>query len=131
MSGLNFQINGEKFEATPENTVGFLHSMGRTAINGIEIDNDRFDHIFLIFEDSEKQQSGTNLFQERLDNFENIIEYMVENDYMVIMNKREVSEVDALCYLQLLENLSETEASNIDDELNKLLDGDEDGTPAR
>jgi len=114
---MKFQVGDEEFVGTPENTSLFLHWGGKTAINGIEYDSRRFDHVFHRMDKKIGGQTvGLYLFREKFgDNFSEAVNYMMQAGFTCHINLQQVAEVDSDAYLSMLETQAQNEADDISD----------------
>jgi hypothetical protein len=100
--------NGEYLEAKRDNTRLFTF-LGRTAIDGMELDSDNFNHIFLTTSETETSMNGSFIFStnpvtgEPVEMFMQMAEYMQENRYPMILNTQVVPESDKAAYVRFRE----------------------------
>lgn len=80
---LEITMNGEKFLATPENTTLFAF-IGELAV---------YDHVFIETGMTESTPTGAYLFKNQ-EAWDDIVDFMVTNDYTQHVNLREVAECD-------------------------------------
>src|SRR5690349_10111711 len=95
---LHLDLGGEEFEATPENTSLFTF-LGQTALNGLMLDNERFNHIFFYKEMTDRGNlSGSYMFrtENNGDTWDAIANYIATNDYPMSLNQREVPDCDVV-----------------------------------
>jgi hypothetical protein len=111
MSNLELRLGNEDFEATPYNTTLFTF-LGRAALNGVEIDLSRFNHVFLQRGDVDEQtMSGSYIFRTERNGevFDAIVSHMAEHDYPMVLNRREVPECDVDAYNRTLDQIASSE----------------------
>ena len=109
-----------EFDATPENSSIFTF-LGKTAINGVEWDNSRFNHIFLqINELDEERLSGAYIFSDT-PAYETLANYLLQNGYPLHCNIRNVAECDIEAFFARQEAIFDKEVEGMDEELRKLF----------
>jgi hypothetical protein len=111
MSNLELRLGDEDFEATPFNTTLFTF-LGRAALNGIEIDLSRFNHVFLQRgEVDEQTMSGSYIFRTERNSevFDAIVSHIVEHNYPMILNRRDVPDCDVDAYNRTLDQIAASE----------------------
>lgn len=113
---MEFDLGGEKYVATPENSLLVAHAAGKTALNGVEMSNKRFDHIAARYEDS-----WLFLWREQMDGFGEIAQYMVNNEYQATLNKRKVGDVALQAYDSYLTQMAKKHMGDLDKGLEELL----------
>lgn len=110
---LRINLGGSEFESTPYNTTLFTF-LGRAAINGVEFDLSRANHVFFETGDTENNViAGTYLFrtEDTAQTYDTIVQYMADNDYPMVINRRELPECDYNAYNRMLDQFAATEKS--------------------
>lgn len=89
-----FKIGGEPFEMTHQN--GSLYTfIGKTVINGLDVPNENFNHVFLIrSRDDEKNEVRANHVFRDDPAFTQLAQFMMQHDYPMILNMHEVPQCD-------------------------------------
>lgn len=117
--------NDREFEMTPYNSTLFTF-MGKTALNGIEFDNANVNHIFLqTGEETEAAMIGTYIFS-NAEHFNTIAAFMVDSEFPLVLNRRDVPECDWNAYRTHVEQRAAAEAEEIGDFLPDDWLGDSD-----
>lgn len=109
---LHILLSGNEFEATPDNTTLFTF-LGRAAINGIDFDLSRANHVFFHTGGTDEQtMTGSYMFRtdSNADSFDTITSHMAEHSYPMVLNRRELPECDYNAYMNMLERTAATEA---------------------
>lgn len=111
--GMELNLGGEKYVATPENSLLVAHAVGKTALNGIEMDNHRFDHLA-----AQHDGAWLLLWREQFGDFNEVAKHMIENEYQATLNKRKVGDVALQAYdgylIQMAQKLTdETDWDNL------------------
>lgn len=102
---LLLNLGGNEFESRPDNTTLFTF-LGKTALNGIEFDNSRLNHVFFqIGEETEESMSGTYIFrtEQNANIWDTIATHIMTNDYPMVLNRRDVPECDWDAYNRMLD----------------------------
>lgn len=106
---LRFDINGEQFEATPDNTYAYTFT---------ERDNlDRYDHFFLFKDPATRVGAYVFKIVAGEENFYNALNYMAQNDYFCLVNQpRELlSQSDIDAYNRIVSKIVESEVEDLGD----------------
>jgi hypothetical protein len=114
---LHLNLGGGEFEATPDNTTLFTF-MGRTAIHGIEVDNQQYNHLFFhTGEEDDNVLIGTYMFRSDLNSetWDIIAQHMLANDYPLVLNRREVPVCDIEAYGRFLDQKAHQESESLGD----------------
>jgi hypothetical protein len=87
----NIPYNGENLECRPDNTSAFLfRAIGQQALR---------NHVFIVIDSEGDERRGICVFpDESKEQFDRVVEHMMNNDYTVHMNIQEVSETDEKIY---------------------------------
>ena len=118
MSEIQMNFDGIDRKLTPENTVLMIHKAGKTAIDGTEYSNNRFDCI--VHTDEMKMI----IFREQFAEFNQVASYMIENGYEALINKRTVGKVALGAYFTLMDRRVESAMEQFDDDVKGILEGD-------
>lgn len=103
-----------EFEMRPTNATLFTF-LGKTAMHGIMFDNSNVDHVFLqTGNEDERTMTGTYLFKTS-GSYEAIAAFMIENQYPLILNRRDVPGCDMNAYLRMVDQHAASEAEELDD----------------
>jgi hypothetical protein len=102
---------GKEFESRPDNTTLFTF-LGHTALNGINFENARANHIF--FQDGmedEATMTGSYMFrtEDNANIWDTIATHIMTNDYPMILNRREVPACDWEAYSRMLDQSAAAE----------------------
>ena len=114
---IHLRFGESEFEATPDNTTLFSF-LGRSAIRGVMMDHHRFNHIFFTTgEQDEETMSGSYVFRtdKNEEVFDNIVSHIVEHDYPMMLNRRDVPECDISAYFNMLEQKAAEESGDLGD----------------
>lgn len=114
---LHLRFGEVEFEATPDNTTLFTF-LGRSAIRGVQMDHSRINHIFFqTGEQDEDTLSGSYVFRtdKNEQTFDTIVNHIVEHDYPMMLNRRDVPECDINAYFNMLEQKAIEEAGDLGD----------------
>lgn len=109
---------GEReFETSPENTTLYTF-LGKTALHGVEMENSRFNHMFFVTgEESEETVSGSYMFrtEENAETWDTIAQFLADNAYPMILNRRDVPDCDVTAYMNMLENRIQADTDDLGD----------------
>lgn len=108
---LILDFGGSEYEATPDNTTLFTF-LGRTALNGIDFDNSRANHIFFENERTEGDVvRGSYMFrtEHNSEAFDTIMRHIAMFGYPMELNKRTVPQCDLDAYNRMLDKAAATE----------------------
>lgn len=114
---LRLNLGGNEFEARPDNTTLFTF-LGRSAIRGVEMDHHRLNHVFFqTGEEDEGTLSGSYVFRtdKNEETFDTIVGHIVEHDYPMMLNRRDVPECDVNAYFNMLDLKATEEAGDLGD----------------
>lgn len=110
----NIVLGGRDFEARPDNATLFTF-LGQTAINGVLMDNARFNHVFFRYQDEgEGETYGSYVHRtERTEEvFDQIVQTMAELNFPMVINHWEVPQCDIDAYFRCLDQLAEAETAD-------------------
>lgn len=112
---MRFRVGDEQYDATPDNASIFMHCAGELAIGGVEYESERFDHLFMHFDEQVGRTAiGIYLFRERFDGqFNQMAQTMYQNDYTCHFNLQNVAEIDIKSYFNMLEKQADRETKEI------------------
>lgn len=116
--------NGTEIDANRDNAFLVLHRLGSTAIKGIEYNNQRFDCVLFLMGDPDAPVTRPMFREQFGEQFEEVAAQMLNTGFQSIIHKKEVSHELGANYMKLLDVRTEQGIAGLDDELNKLLDGD-------
>lgn len=108
---MRLTIRDREYEATPENT-SLFRFMGKLAM---------FDHIFLATDehpDGEDTPIGGLYIFRDIDLFDDIEDFMLEHDYPMHLNLREVAQCDYDAHQKYITQCVEEESVELPDEFN-------------
>ena len=108
---LMLNLGGNEFESRPDNTTLFTF-MGKTALNGIEYDNSRVNHIFFQTGNEDDQtMSGTYIFRTEANAgiFDTILSHITTNDYPMVLNRRDVPQCDWDAFQRMIDQQAASE----------------------
>ena len=106
---LNLGVN--EFESRPDNTTLFTF-LGKTALNGIEFDNSRVNHIFFqTGSEDDQTMSGTYIFRTEANAgiFDTILSHITTNDYPMVLNRRDVPQCDWDAFQRMIDQRAASE----------------------
>lgn len=104
----HFEYQGQQVDMTAENTSLWHYLPERkTIINGVEYDNTRFAHIWVIIHElGNEAVEGTHVWRDDdPETFDAAAESMANGGYLVHLNLREVGEVDQLAFIRHQESI--------------------------
>lgn len=122
---LNFG-DGREFEMRPDNATLYTF-LGETALKGgIKFNNESANHVFLqTGEQDDETMTGTYVFS-TAESYAPLANFMVEHDYPMVLNRREVPACDMEAYLRMVDQTASN--AEIPDEIPDWLGGaDESG----
>lgn len=114
---LRLTLGGQEFESTPDNTTLYTF-LGKTAIQGIEFENSRLNHIFLqTGDETEDTITGSYVFRtdQNANIWDTIATHIMTNDYPMVLNRRDVPACDWEAFNRMLEQKANEEAGDIGD----------------
>lgn len=116
MSEYLFSAGDEEIHVTKDNTRVVHHHKGTTELNGIEMDNSRFDHLAI-----RMGQGALLLWREQLDGFNGLASELVSDSFESILNKRTVAKYALDAYQGYLDSMAERDLDGLDDGLDEIL----------
>lgn len=119
MSEYMFSAGGKEIRADGDNTRVVHHHKGTTELNGVEMDNSRFDHLAV-----RMGEGALLLWREQIDNFNELASELVNDSFESVLNKRTVAKYALDAYSAWIKQRAERELDSFDDGLKGLLDGD-------
>lgn len=110
--------DGREFEMRPDNATLYTF-LGKTALGGMEFNNESVNHVFLVTGEEENETvTGTYIFA-TAEVYADLAGFMVENDYPMVLNRRDVPECDMNAYYRMIDQ--HVAAEDIPDTLEGLV----------
>ena len=109
---LKLIVEGKEFSVRPENTTLYTY-LGKTAIDGVEVDNSHYNHIRIEQDKDDEDKSKFIIFPGN-ELYETILNHVVENDYPMYINRREVHEEVLKGRKSAIDNMVDREISDVD-----------------
>jgi len=112
--------DGGVLDATRSNTRLYTFE-GEGELEGVPIDNDNFDHVFIQTGEDDGSVTGSYVFRvnpvtgESQDNFMEMLGYMAHHHYPMKLYERTVPECDKRAYLVFRDRVIASAVENMDD----------------
>lgn len=110
--------NGEKVRCDAENTTLYTF-IGKTAIGDIIFDNSALNHVYVELEETDEDNNLLGMyFFERFHNlYQQMAEFIGQNEFPMVLNSREVLECDLRAYMRQVDIEVQKFSSKIPDSL--------------
>lgn len=102
------------YELRRDNSALFTF-IGHTAVQGLEFDNEKLDHVYVVPDEETEEFTGIYIFKSFSPKYQALAQFMFNNQYQAHLNCPDVPNPDVEAYQNILNKRTEMYRSEIPD----------------